>query len=167
LAASRPPATSAPSPSRPTDPGEDLRRETERLRVRALRNLATFHAREGDSKAQRQTLDKALAEVNRLLTHSPSRRDLQAEQAELLVALARLPGTDPKEQERFSIQAVEIVAKLLAAEPSQPRLLFLQASTLIEIAILRYRDKRYQQALGPAAESIGLFRRLTERDPED
>src|SRR5262249_7401263 len=71
-------------PTAPANAAEDLTVETDRLRVEARTNLATFLKREGDPGGEKEMLTKAVTELDESIVRSPNLRSLQFEQAELL-----------------------------------------------------------------------------------
>jgi WD40 repeat protein/serine/threonine protein kinase/tetratricopeptide (TPR) repeat protein len=149
------------------DPTVDLQAETERLGVLARRNLASFLAGEGDAAGEKEALEQALAELDRLAAGAPELRSLQLDQVKLLRRLVLLKGVDAQARERFAARAAEVAGKLLAADPSVPQHTYQRADSLRLLGYTHYAARHQDEALAAAEAAVALFRRLLEQNPEN
>jgi WD40 repeat protein/tetratricopeptide (TPR) repeat protein len=148
------------------DPGEDLRAETQRLRIQAERNLVRFLVQEGEPATEKERLKKLSADLDRLIELQPQQLNLQREQVEVLLRLVNLQGDDYPARERVASRTAELARKLSEANPSSRRAVELRAEALYRLGYALFQQKQYNDALPPMVESLELIRRLdtTETD---
>jgi tetratricopeptide (TPR) repeat protein len=151
-----------------TDAGTDLRAETEYLRFRARRNLASFLAREGEPSSEKEWLEIHIAELEKLIKHQPERLNLQTEQVKALLQLAQLQGDDHSARERLASRAADHASRMSDANPSWWFAVELRAAALYHLGYALYRQQRYNDARAPLLEALELYRRLekTDFDPD-
>jgi tetratricopeptide (TPR) repeat protein len=151
-----------------TDAGTDLRAETEYLRFRARRNLASFLVREGEPSSQKERLETHIAELEKLIKHQPERLNLQSEQVKALLQLAQLQGDDHSARERLASRAADHASRMSDANPSWWFAVELRAAALYCLGNARFWQERYNDARAPLLEALELYRRLekTDFDPD-
>jgi hypothetical protein len=162
LAAPRNVTARAPADS---NPDSDLREEVDQLQVGMLFNLVSFLGREGQDADSDRALARAEALLGRLQARTPHSRALLARQVELLQYRTSRKGQDERAREKDLLRLAEVAGRMLDSEPGLPGFLGARGSALAQVAALRLRARRFDEALGLAETAVALLEQAVVQRP--